>query len=67
MAIRKPYGAEDVFATPEEATRESGATITDIPLGAFEESRVRPEVQELIRAAATLGPEDGQQLPALQG
>jgi hypothetical protein len=54
MAIREPYGADDVFATSEEAKCEQ-ATITDIPLSALEESRVRPEVQEMLRAAADLG------------
>ena len=54
MAIRKPYGADDVFATPEEARCEE-ATVTDIPLSALEESRERPQVQEMLRAATEPG------------
>ena len=65
MAIRKPYEADDVFATPREAMCGE-ATITDIPLNALEESRARPEVQEMLRAAADLG--SGSKLgPAIAG
>lgn len=62
MAIRNPYGADDVFATPEEARRE-GASVTEIPLSAFKASLTQPEVQEMVRAAAQLRPDLEAELP----
>lgn len=56
MAIHKPYDAGDVFATSEEALRE-GTSVTDIPLSAFKDSLDQPEIQEMVRAAAQMGPD----------
>jgi hypothetical protein len=53
MAIRKPYGPNDLFATPAEARSET-ATVTEIPLSSYEDRLERPKVQQLLKDAAAL-------------
>lgn len=55
MAIRKPYGPNDLFATPDGARSEK-ATVTEIPLASYEDSLKRDKVQRLLKDAAVLSP-----------
>ena len=62
MAIRQPYDANDVFASPAEA-RCAQATVTDIPRDSFQESLDQPEVQAMVAAARRLSIEPEHELP----
>jgi hypothetical protein len=53
VAIRKPYDAGDVFASPEEA-RRARVTVTEVPLQAFRESVAQDDVRQLVREARRL-------------
>jgi hypothetical protein len=53
MAISKPYDANDVFSSPEEA-RRGDAYVTAVPRDAFRESLSQPEVRAMVEAARRL-------------
>ena len=62
MAIRKPYGACDVFTTTAEA-REAEATVTAVPRDLFQSSAAKPQVREMVEAARLLADLEEPELP----